>query len=67
MCAGMMKNRAFGWLLMLPGILLIGTGVLIVFEPVVLTWLAAGGAIFLGVMLFVMAGFLRTMANGVRS
>ena len=55
MCAGMMKKRAFRWLSMLSGILLIAIGVLIIVEPMVLTWLAAGGSILLGIMLLTMS------------
>jgi hypothetical protein len=61
MCMGMMGKRPSGLLLVLPGVLLIALGALIVIEPQVLVWLLAAGSVFLGVMLLLMAGFIRKM------
>lgn len=61
MCMGMMKKPTSGWFLMLPGILLIILGVLIVVEPTILVWFIAAAAILLGIMMLMMAGFIRKM------
>ncbi|MDH3469033.1 MAG: hypothetical protein OES26_24640 [Gammaproteobacteria bacterium] len=61
MCGGMMKKRSSGWLLMLPGILLIILGVLIFVEPQILVWFIAAATILMGIMLLMMAGFIRRM------
>lgn len=66
MCAGMMKGKSFGWLLVLPGILLIVFGVLIVVEPKVLVWFIAAGAIVLGIAILIMAGFNRRTGAPLR-
>ena len=65
-CSGIMRRRAFGWLAMLPGILFIAVGVLIVVEPMILTWFVAGVSVIVGIMLLMMAGFMRRMADGLR-
>jgi hypothetical protein len=61
MCAGMMSKRPSGFLLMLPGVLLIVVGALIVIEPRILVWLMATASVLLGILLLVMAGFIRRM------
>lgn len=66
MCMGMMEKRPFGWLLMLPGVLLIVVGVLIVVEPKILVWLIAAAAVLLGIMLLTMATFIRKAGARLR-
>jgi len=66
MCMGMMEKRPSGFLLMLPGVLLIVVGALIVIEPRILVWLIAAASVFMGVMLLMMAGFLRKMGAQLR-
>lgn len=61
MCMGMMGKPPSGFLLMLPGLVSIALGALIVFEPQVLAWLLAGGFVLLGIMLLLMASFMRRM------
>lgn len=63
MCAGMMAKRPSGFLLMLPGVLLIVVGALIVIEPRILIWLMATASVLLGILLLVMAGFIRRMGT----
>ena len=58
MCGRMMEKPRSGSFLMLPGALLIALGVLILIEPRIVVWLAAGVAILIGVMFFVMARFI---------
>ena len=66
MCTGMMKKSSPGWFLLLPGILLILLGVLIVVEPRVLVWFIAAATILFGIMMLMMAGFIRKMHTGRR-
>lgn len=61
MCMGMMGKRPSGLLFMLPGVVLISLGVLIVIEPQILVWLLAAGSVLLGIMLLLMASFVRRM------
>ena len=50
MCKGMMakKTAGFGFLLMIPGALLVILGVLVAIEPRILIWLVAAALIILG-------------------
>lgn len=66
MCAGMMEKRPTGVLLLLPGILLIVVGVLIVIEPKILVWLMATASVLLGIMLLLMARFIRKIGAQLR-
>lgn len=66
MCMGMMEKGPSGLLLMLPGVLLIVVGALIVIEPKILVWLMAAASVFLGIMLLVMAGFIRKIGAQLR-
>ena len=62
MCMGMMKKPSSSWFLMLPGILLIILGVLIVVDPRILVWFIAAAVILFGIMMLMMAGFIRKMS-----
>lgn len=66
MCIGMMGKRPAGLLLMLPGVFLITLSVLIVIEPRILVWLMAAASLLLGVMLLVMATFIRKIGAQLR-
>jgi hypothetical protein len=55
-----------GLLLMLPGVLLIVVGVLIVIEPRILVWLMATASVLLGIMLLMMASFIRKVGIQLR-
>lgn len=66
MCMGMTEKRPAGFLLMLPGILMIAVGVLIVVEPKILVWLVAAASVLLGIMLLMIAGFIRKMGARLR-
>ena len=57
MCKGMAKNPGSGYMLMVPGLLLIVVGILIIFEPKVLVWLIASVSILMGVMMLFFANF----------
>ncbi|HSF04410.1 MAG TPA: hypothetical protein VLG10_01335 [Methylomirabilota bacterium] len=62
MCRGMAEKPRFGFLLLIPGLLLVLGGVLIFIEPRVLVWLLAGTSILIGVVMLFLAIFLRKMS-----
>ena len=62
MCKGMMEKPGSGFLLMIPGLLLVLGGVLILIEPRVLFWLAAVVLILIGLGVLFFAGFIRKMS-----
>lgn len=62
MCKGMANKPVSGFLLMIPGIVLILVGVMIVIEPRVLVWLVAIASILIGVMMLFFANFIRKMS-----
>ncbi len=64
MCKGMKSRPGGGYLLMVPGAVLILGGILILIEPRILFWLMAGTSILIGVVLLVFANFIRKMASG---
>ena len=67
MCMGMTAKPPSGFLLMLPGALLVVLGVLILIEPKVLVWLMAGMSILLGIVMLMMANFIRRFGARLRS
>ena len=67
MCMGMMEKRPSGFLLMLPGVLFIVLGALIIVEPRILVWLIATASILMGIMMLLMAGFVRRMSGQMRA
>lgn len=60
-CSGMAAKPKFGFLLLIPGLLLVLGGVLIFIEPRVMVWLLAGASIFIGVVMVFFAMFIRRM------
>ncbi|MFQ6022630.1 MAG: hypothetical protein ACE5NW_07910 [Acidiferrobacterales bacterium] len=66
-CMGMTAKSPSGFLLMLPGALLVVVGVLILIEPKVLGWLVAGASILLGIILLMIANFIRRFGARLRS
>ena len=61
MCEGMMKGgaRGFGLLLLIPTVVLLTLGAAILLVPKILTWLVAGGLIFVGGLILVLAYYVR--------
>lgn len=59
MCKGMMGKPGSEFLPMIPGVLLIIGGLLILLEPRVLAWLMANASILIGILLLILANFLR--------
>jgi hypothetical protein len=65
MCAGMMNRGMWGgWLMALPGALLIAGGLVVLLVPQVLAWLVGGTAIFMGLMFWMMAYWMHRFAAG---
>ena len=62
MCKGMMGKPGSGFLLLIPGLLLVLGGVLILVEPKVLYWLMGGTSILIGIIVFFFANFIRKMS-----
>ena len=58
-CEGVLKNPFSGVVLVIPGLIFIALGVLIVVEPRILTWIVASVFIFFGIMMLVIAYFVR--------
>ena len=67
MCKGMAEKPPSFLFLLIPGLVLIFVGVLILLEPKVLIWLVAAAAILLGVLLLMIATWVRRMAEQFRS
>jgi len=67
MCGRMMERPPSGFLLMLPGSLLIIAGVLIFVEPRILVWLAATVSVLFGIMMLVMANLIRRFGVRLRN
>ena len=65
MCERMMKKPPTGYSAIGAGILLIIVGTLMVVEPRIFVWLAGAALVFIGVMLLMMARFIRRL--GARS
>jgi len=59
MCRGMASKPYSGMGMMVPGLILIGFGVLILFQPQILAWLIAIMMIMMGVGLLFMASMMR--------
>jgi hypothetical protein len=62
MCKGMAEKPGFGFLLLIPGLLLVLGGVWILIEPRVLVWLLGSASIFIGVVMLFFAIFMRKMS-----
>jgi hypothetical protein len=62
MCKGMAEKPGFGFLLLIPGLLLVLGGVLIFIEPRILVWLMASASILIGVVMLFFAMFMRKMS-----
>jgi len=62
-CKGMMEKRFSGALLIIPGIVFIALGALIIFEPRILAWIIAAVFVLLGIMMLMMASFVRKIGT----
>jgi len=61
-------GRKLGWLVLLPGVLLVFIGVTILAVPQVLVWLTGGLAVIFGLVMFSAALIMRhTISGGIKS
>lgn len=67
MCKGMMKKPPSGLAVMLAGAALIAVGVLIFLKPLILVWLMGTAFVMLGIMLLIMANFVRRLGVQFRN
>jgi uncharacterized membrane protein HdeD (DUF308 family) len=63
MCKGMMERPFSGAMLIVPGLVFLALGVLIIFEPRILAWIIATAFVLLGIMMLMMAGFVRRIGT----
>lgn len=63
MCKGMMGRPFSGFFMIIPGIVFIVLGVLIIIEPKILAWLVAAVCVLIGIMMLVMASFIRRIGG----
>ena len=59
MCKGMVGKSTSGMVIMIPGLVLIGVGVLVLFQPQILAWLIAILMIVMGIGVLFMANVMR--------
>ncbi len=59
MCRGMVGKSISGMVIMIPGLVLIGVGVLVLFQPRILAWLIAILMIVMGIGVLFMANVMR--------
>lgn len=62
-CKGMMEKPLSRAASFVPGTVLVVLGILIVLEPKVLAWVIAAGFVLIGIMLLLMAGFMRKISS----
>lgn len=62
-CKRVMRGRHSSFSVWLPGLVFVALGVIIVLEPRILAWVIAAGFVLFGVMLWVMAGFIRRIGR----
>ena len=65
MCKGMTGKSSSGLLLKIPGIALLGGGVLILIEPMVLPWLMGGTSMLIGIVVLVLTSYIRKAGAGM--
>ncbi len=65
-CKAMMNKPPSGLLAMLAGAVLIAVGMLIFVEPQTLVWMVGAAFVVFGVMLLVMATFIRRLSGQLR-
>ncbi len=66
-CKGMMEKPFSGVALMVPGLALIALGILVVIEPRILSWVMAVAFVLLGVLMVMMASFIRKIGTRFQS
>lgn len=66
-CEGVMKKPFSGVALIIPGLIFIALGVLVVMEPRILAWLIAAAFVLFGIMMLIMASFVRKIGTGFKT
>lgn len=66
-CKGMMEKPFSSVTLIIPGLVFILLGIVIVLEPRILVWLIAVAFVLFGLMLLVMASFVRKIGMRFRN
>ena len=61
MCRGMTGKSISGMVIMIPGLVLIGVGVLVLFQPQILAWLIGILMIVMGIGVLFMANVMRKL------
>jgi hypothetical protein len=62
-CGRMMTRRRMGFAPIFMGAIFILLGIAIIVEPRIIVWILAAMLIFMGIMMLVMAGFMRRMGE----
>ena len=62
-CKGMMEKPLSGFVLIVPGLVLIALGVVVVVEPRILVWLVAVALVVTGIAMLVLARLMRTFGE----
>jgi len=62
-CKGMMEKPFSSAMLIVPGLVFLGLGILIVIEPRILAWIIAAVFVLIGIMMLMMAGFVRRIGT----
>lgn len=62
-CKGMMEKPRSGFMLLVPGLVLIILGVAVIIEPQILVWLVAIALIFMGIAMLMIARFMRNIGK----
>jgi uncharacterized membrane protein len=62
-CKGMMEKRFSNVALIIPGLVFIGLGILVFVEPRILAWIIAAVFVLLGIMMVMMASFVRKIST----
>jgi hypothetical protein len=65
-CKGMINKPPSGLLAMLAGAVLIAVGMLIIVEPRMLVWIVGAAFVLFGIMLLIMATFIRRLGVQLR-
>lgn len=66
-CKGMMEKPRSGFMLLMPGLVLIILGVAVLIEPKILAWLVAISLIFMGIAMLMLARFMRNISGRFQS
>ena len=66
-CKGMMEKPFSGIKLIVPGLVFIALGVLIIYEPRILVWIIAAAFVLFGIMMLMMASFVRKIGTKFRT